>query len=135
MSDYAGPSPSWISAGLLCRCPRCGKGRLFAGFLKVAPRCAVCDLDLAGQDSGDGPAVFIILILGFLAVGLGIWIEVRFEPPMWVTLAVVMSFTIVVGLLMLRPFKATLIALQYKHRRADDFGPTDASDSDRNKKS
>jgi len=134
VSDFAGASPSWIAAGLLCRCPRCGKGKLFAGFLTVAPRCTACDLDLAGQDSGDGPAVFIILILGFLAVGLGIWIEVRFEPAMWVTLAVVMTFTVVVGLLMLRPFKATLIALQYKHRKVDDFGHADSSDSDRNRK-
>lgn len=122
MNAYTGPSPSSFSAGLRCKCPRCGKGRLFAGFLNVAPRCTVCDLDLAGQDSGDGPAVFIILILGCLAVGLGIWVEVRFEPALWVTLAVVMTFTIAVGLLMLRPFKATLIALQYKHRKADDFG-------------
>ena len=135
MSDDAGPPQSWFAAGLRCRCPRCGKGGLFAGFLRVAPRCAVCGLDLAGQDSGDGPAVFIILILGFLSVGLGIWVEVRFEPPMWVTLAVVMAFTIVVGLLMLRPFKATLIALQYKHRRADDFGQHDDPDRDPSKKS
>ncbi|MGE0735332.1 MAG: DUF983 domain-containing protein [Alphaproteobacteria bacterium] len=134
MNKFTGPSPSWFAAGLLCRCPRCGRGKLFGGFLKVAPRCTVCDLDLAGQDSGDGPAVFIILILGFFSVGLGIWVEVRFEPALWVTLAVVMTFTVVVGLLMLRPFKATLIALQFKHRKVDDFGQGDRSDSDGNSK-
>ena len=58
----------WV-AGLLCRCPRCGKGPLFDGFLSLAKRCTVCGLDYSFADSGDGPAVFIMLIVGFIVTG------------------------------------------------------------------
>ena len=121
MADAYYPPVSAVRAGLACRCPRCGQGKLFNGFLTVAETCSVCRLDLTGQDSGDGPAVFIILILGFLVVGLALLVEVHAMPPLWVH--VVLWPPIVLGgaLLMLRPFKATLIALQYKHRR-DDYG-------------
>ncbi len=101
----------------MCRCPRCGQGRLFDGFLEIAQRCEVCGLELRAQDSGDGPAVFVILILGFIVVGLALWTEVTFEPPFWVH-AIAWPPVILGGaLLMLRPFKAVLIALQYRHRR------------------
>jgi len=102
--------------GLACRCPRCGRGRLFRGFLEVADRCEVCDLDLRSHDSGDGPAVFIILILGFVVVGLALWLELTFAPPLWVHL--VLWFPLILGgsIGLLRPFKATLIALQYRHQ-------------------
>lgn len=77
----------------------------------------MCDLDLRAQDSGDGPAVFVILILGFVVVALALMVEAKFEPPLWVH-AALWSIVIVVGALaLLRPFKATLIALQFKHRR------------------
>ena len=84
MADGHYPSVSPFRAGLACRCPRCGQGRLYSGFLEVARRCAVCDLDLSAQDSGDGPAVFIILILGFIVVGLALGTEIVFAPPFWV---------------------------------------------------
>jgi uncharacterized protein (DUF983 family) len=114
---WAGPPVSPFSAGLRCRCPRCGQGPLFAGLLDVRERCAVCGLDLRAQDSGDGPAVFVILVLGFVVVALALTVEAKFEPPLWVH-AVLWSVVIVVGALaLLRPFKATLIALQYQHRR------------------
>ena len=101
----------------MCRCPACGQGRLYDGFLEIAQRCEVCGLELRAQDSGDGPAVFVILILGFIVVGLALWTEVAFEPPFWVH-AIVWPPVILGGaLLMLRPFKAILIALQYRHRR------------------
>jgi len=103
-------------AGLTARCPRCGRGRLFRGFLDIAERCDVCGLDLSQQNSGDGPAVFIILFLGFVVVGLAFLVEVKFSPPMWVHIA--LWFPLILGgsVGLLRPFKATLIALQYKHR-------------------
>ena len=53
-----------VSAGLACRCPSCGEGPLFCGFLRVCPRCEACGQDLSRADSGDGPVVFIILIVG-----------------------------------------------------------------------
>jgi len=101
----------------MCRCPACGRGRLFDGFLEIARRCEVCGLELCAQDSGDGPAVFVILILGFIVVGLALWTEVTFEPPFWVHALAWPPVILGGALLMLRPFKAVLIALQYRHRR------------------
>ena len=111
------PPVSPFRAGLTCRCPACGQGPLFDGFLEIAKRCTVCGLDLSAQDSGDGPAVFIILILGFIVVGLALWVEVVFEPPFWVHALLWPPVILGGALLMLRPFKATLVALQYRHRR------------------
>jgi uncharacterized protein (DUF983 family) len=114
-----GSTPSPFSAGWRCRCPRCGEGRLFDGVLTVRERCAVCDFDLRAQDSGDGPAVFVIFILGFVTMGLAAWIEIVLEPPLWVH-ALIWPVVVLGGAVaLLRPFKATLIALQYRHRRAD----------------
>lgn len=109
--------PSPFAAGLAGRCPRCGQGRLFRGFLSIEPRCAVCGLDLSKQDSGDGPAAFIILIVGFIVVGAALVVEVRYGWPVWLHLLVWLPLTVVLCLALMRPFKATLIALQYKHRR------------------
>lgn len=106
-------------AALAGRCPQCGKGRLFDGFLAVAPRCTSCGLDLSKHDSGDGPAVFVILILGFIVVGLALWVELAYEPPFWLHLVLWLPLIVILGLGMLRPLKAGLIALQYKHRRED----------------
>jgi len=58
--------PNPLLAGAAGRCPNCGEGHLFEGFLKVSPRCEACGFDLAAADSGDGPAVFVILIAGFV---------------------------------------------------------------------
>ena len=113
--DYY-PSVSPIKAGLTCRCPRCGEGRLFDGFLTVAGACEICELDLSAQDSGDGPAVFVILILGFVIVGLALWTEVAFTPPLWVHMALWPPAILLGALAMLRPLKATLIALQFHHK-------------------
>jgi uncharacterized protein (DUF983 family) len=114
------PPVSPFAAGLGCKCPRCGRGRLFAGMLRVADKCEACGLDLAKHDSGDGPAVFVILILGFVVVGLALWVELAYEPPFWVHALLWVPFIVIGALLMLRPFKATLIALQYKHRWSED---------------
>jgi uncharacterized protein (DUF983 family) len=114
--NYDGPVADATSAGLAGRCPRCGEGKLFSGFLTVAPRCTTCDLDYKFADSGDGPAVFVILIAGFFVVGLLLWTEIRYEPPMWVHLVIFLPMTVVVVLGMLRPLKGILIALQYRNK-------------------
>ncbi|WP_419903611.1 DUF983 domain-containing protein [Kiloniella sp.] len=75
-----------VKAGLLCKCPRCGKGNVFQGLLKVRDQCPECGFDLAKSDSGDGPAVFIVFILGFIVVPMAIWFELSLEPPIWVHL-------------------------------------------------
>lgn len=104
-----------LAAALRCRCPRCGQGKLFDGLLTVAPRCDACGLDLAAQDAGDGPAVFVVLILGALVVGLAILVEVEFAPPFWVHLVLWTPVVIGGAIALLRPLKAGLIAMQYRH--------------------
>ena len=105
-----------IVTGLLGRCPRCGEGKLFKGLVALRPRCQACGLDYAFADSGDGPAVFVILIAGFLALGLVLWIEFTFNPPYWVHLLVSLPLTMAICLGMLRPLKGILIALQYRNK-------------------
>jgi uncharacterized protein (DUF983 family) len=102
--------------GMRGRCPRCGEGRLFNGFLEVAPRCPACGLDFSFADSGDGPAVFIMMIVGFIVVGLALFVEFTFSPPYWVHAVLWIPLVIGLSLGLLRPLKGFLIAQQYKHR-------------------
>ena len=92
--DFAPVSP--LRAALHRRCPRCGEGRLFTALLTVRPACPVCGLDLSAEDAGDGPAVFVILVLGLIVVGLAALVEIRFAPPLWVHL-VLWTLLILVG--------------------------------------
>lgn len=105
-----------FAAGLRSRCPRCGEGRLFAGFLKLAPACEVCGLKYDFADSGDGPAVFIVLLVGFLVTGGALLMEIAYQPPYWVHAVVWLPLALGLPLLLLRPLKATMIALQYHHK-------------------
>jgi uncharacterized protein (DUF983 family) len=105
-----------MRAALLCKCPRCCEGKLFDGFLALAPECDRCGLDYKFIDAGDGPAVFVILLAGFLVLGLALWVEVTYEPPFWVHLAIFLPLTVAVCLGMLRPFKSAMIALQYYNK-------------------
>lgn len=114
MNDF--PAVSVVRAALGCRCPRCGRGRLFTGLLNVRGECEVCGLDLSGQDAGDGPAVFVIFFLGLIVVGLAALVEIKFSPPIWLHLLLWTPFIIVGAIAMLRPLKAGLIAMQYRHR-------------------
>jgi uncharacterized protein (DUF983 family) len=116
----AGPNP--VLAGLACRCPKCGEGPLFCGFLKVCPRCEACGFDLARADSGDGPAVFIILIVGFIVCFAALITEVAFKPPIWVHLILWLPAATILCLGLLRPFKGVLIALQFHHKASEAGG-------------
>lgn len=113
------PPLSPYATGLRCRCPRCGVGRLFSGFLTVAPRCAHCGLDFAASDSGDGPAVFVIFIVGPIVTGLAIWFEFTFAPPMWLHLLLWIPAILGGSIALLLPFKGILIALQYQNKASD----------------
>lgn len=125
------PKMSPIRTGLACRCPRCGQGPLLQGFLDVRPRCEVCGLDYAFADAGDGPAVFIILIAGFIVVACALIVEFKFEPPLWVHALLWLPLILATTLLPLRPMKGLMVALQYHHRAAEgradlerpDLGP------------
>jgi len=108
-----------ILRGLACRCPRCGKGRLFNGFLTLAARCESCGLDYSFADAGDGPAVFVILIAGFIVVGTSLFVEVLYQPPFWVHLLILVPLVLITTLGPLRPMKGLLIALQYHHQAAE----------------
>ncbi|MCW5737064.1 MAG: DUF983 domain-containing protein [Enhydrobacter sp.] len=110
------PRPSPIDVALRGVCPRCGQGRLFHGLLTVVDRCSVCDLDLRGNDAGDGPAVFVILGLGAIVMGLVFWVEFRFEPPWWLHVLIWLPLTFGGAVWLLRLLKALLIAQQYAHR-------------------
>ncbi|MBV9217987.1 MAG: DUF983 domain-containing protein [Methylobacteriaceae bacterium] len=112
--DYPPQSP--VSTGMAGRCPRCGQGRLFEGFLKVAPHCPACGLDLKFADAGDGPAVFVTLLAGFVVLGLALITELLYEPPIWVHLVIFLPLTLFVCLGLLRPLKGVLVALQYRNR-------------------
>jgi len=103
-----------VKAGLGCRCPKCGKGKLYKGFLDFADRCDQCDLDYSEFDSGDGPAVFIILILGFIVVALALLVEVNYHPSLW--LHAILWGPVIIGgaIAMLRPAKGLMVAMQYE---------------------
>ena len=107
-----------LPAILSARCPRCGKGPLFTGFLSVPPVCTACGLDYASIDTGDGPAVFVVLVAGAIVVGAALIVEAMFAPPYWVHMALWMPLTLALTLGLLRPFKAALIVLQYRHKAA-----------------
>jgi len=106
-----------IVKGLACRCPNCGDGGIFDGFLKVRQNCAHCGFDLSAQDSGDGPVAFIILIVGFLVVGAALVAEVRYGWPVWVHMVVWLPLALGGCLVLMRPLKGALISLQYRHLR------------------
>ena len=110
-----------IASALRCRCPRCGRGRVFAGYLKVADRCSDCGLALASNDSADGPAVFIMFIVGGIAIPLAFWINAVFGLPSWGFLLIACGLITAMTLALLPPAKALVLGLQYRHR-PEDFG-------------
>ncbi|XSG80994.1 MAG: DUF983 domain-containing protein [Methyloligella sp. ZOD6] len=105
--------------GIVGRCPDCGQGRLFSGFLTPRSECDVCGRDLSFADAGDGPAIFVMLITGFLIVGAALFVEVFYQPPYWLHAALWLPLGIVLPLAMLRPLKGILITLQFRHQAAE----------------
>jgi uncharacterized protein (DUF983 family) len=112
------PTPLPIARGLMGRCPRCGKGKMFNGFLTVRPACPTCGLDYSFADAGDGPAVFVILGGGAIVVFAALMTEVVYQPPYWVHAALWLPLILIVTLLPLRMVKGLLIALQYHTKAA-----------------
>ncbi len=108
-----------VVSGLLGRCPRCGRGRLFQGFLALRPRCERCGLDYSFADSADGPAFFVMFLSGFIVAGSALAVEILYSPPYWVHAVLWGPLILVTTLLPLRPMKGLLIALQYHHQAAE----------------
>jgi uncharacterized protein (DUF983 family) len=92
---------------------------LFQGFLGLRPRCEACGLDYAFIDAGDGPAVFVILLAGFVVVACALIVEFKFAPPFWVHAVLWLPLILATTLLPLRPMKGLMIALQYHHKAAE----------------
>lgn len=117
--------PRSLQVGLRCRCPRCGEGRLLAGFLKVAERCDRCDLDYGFAEPADGPAFFAMTGVGIAVTTLwAIW-AVAATPPIWLQLVVMLGALAVGCLGVLRPLKGWLVAEQYVHKaREADWAST-----------
>ncbi len=118
MTQSRGAAP--FLAGLAGRCPHCGDGALFAGFLTIAPRCPRCGFELAKADSGDGPAVFVIFIAGFIAA-FGVMFTAIFyrHAPIWISFAIWLPLAALLCLALLRPMKGLMIAAQFANRASE----------------
>lgn len=113
-ANWAPLSP--YSTGVKGRCPRCGQGHLFNGFLTLRTKCEVCDLDYSFADPADGPAFFVICFACIPSVALGVWLEVVYQPPFWVHLLISLPFLLATCILPLRPLKGWLVASQYYYK-------------------
>lgn len=100
----------------MLRCPECGKGSVFSGYLRFRDTCAVCGADFKAADAGDGPAVFVILIVGAIVAPLLIILQVGLDLPDTLALGITLVTAIVLCIAFLPPFKSTLFALQWKHK-------------------
>jgi uncharacterized protein (DUF983 family) len=114
-------SPEWpklppVRTGLHGRCPRCGEGHLFEGFLKLRSGCEQCGLNYAFADPADGPAFFVICFGCVPAVTFALMLQILASPPVWVHFVTSLPFLVVTCLLPLRPLKGWLICSQYFHK-------------------
>lgn len=110
---------SAFSAGVRCRCPNCGEGQVFRGFLAFKDRCDACNADLTIADAGDGPSFFVMFAALIFIVPSAMFFEFAFRPPGWVHILIWPPVTIGFSLLALRPVKALLFALQWKHKAGE----------------
>jgi len=109
---YADLSP--VSTGMAAKCPRCGHGRLFEGYLSVAKSCASCGLSYEFADGGDGAAWFVMLFVSVVGVGSILGVEVAWSPPYWVHALIAIPVLVILPLLLLRPVKGVLLNQQWK---------------------
>jgi uncharacterized protein (DUF983 family) len=119
MSTDDGSLRQPMMRGLRGRCPGCGEGRLFEGFLTLRPSCERCGLDYSFADSADGPAVFVIMISGFIVVFAALAVEFSYQPPYWVHALLWLPLIALTTLGPLRPIKGVMIALQFHHKAAE----------------
>jgi uncharacterized protein (DUF983 family) len=109
------PKPAPLAAAIAGQCPRCGARTLFAGWVRFASRCRGCGLDFSSFNVGDGPAAFLILIVGAITVAAALLLDATAEPPWWVHLIwLPVASALTIG--GLRLAKAWLLAQEYKHR-------------------
>ena len=122
----APPSPNLAVAAARGLCPRCGAPTLFAGFARFAPRCGNCGLDYSAYNVGDGPAALLTMVLGALIVGLALWVEFTFRPPIWVHVLLWVPLTAALVAGSLRVSKGALLILEHRNEaREGRVVPTD----------
>jgi uncharacterized protein (DUF983 family) len=113
---YAPVDP--VPSGFKGKCPRCGVGRLFNGYIATAKGCGNCGLDYSFIDVGDGPVPFVIMIVGFIVCGLALWTDITLSTPLWLHFIIWMPLAVLLSLFALRWVKGILIALQYRNKAA-----------------
>ncbi len=107
-----------VRAGLLCRCPDCGQGKLFKGFLTVTDHCPACDYDFTTLNTGDGAAIFVMQIAGGIVVFGALFVQVAYDPPVWAMLMVALPLVAGLSLGLMRPAKGVMVALQMRNKAA-----------------
>lgn len=105
-----------FSTGLKSACPRCGQGQLFSGYMKLKPKCTACGLDYSFVDTGEGPAVLVMLVVGFVILGSALWLDSQFALAIWLQILIWLPVSVLLSLFLLRKMKAVMIALQYRHK-------------------
>jgi uncharacterized protein (DUF983 family) len=105
-----------LKRGFRGRCPRCGEGKLFRAYLKVADNCSVCGLDFSPHRADDLPAYLVIVMVGHIVVPTALMIETEYSPPVWLQLSIYLPLTLVLSLLLLQPVKGAVVGLQWALR-------------------
>lgn len=113
-ADAPGAPPP-VRAGLTGHCPRCDAPTLFSGWVKFADRCPACGLDFSAFNVGDGPAAFLILILGAITAAAAITVELSFSPPFWVHILLWPPIVLAMTIVSLRACKGVLLALEFRN--------------------
>jgi uncharacterized protein (DUF983 family) len=116
MAHQHWPALSPLKTGLRGRCPRCGEGQLFDGFLTLKPRCEACGLDYSFADPADGPAFFVMMFVCVPAVAFPLWLELSYSPPTWVHLVTTLPLVLLTCIPPLRPLKGWLVASQFFYK-------------------
>jgi len=124
------PVLSPLRTGILGRCPRCGKGRLFQSFLELRPACEVCGLDYSFADPADGPAFFVMCFFCIPAVFFAVWLDYAYAPPLWVHLVTSLPVLLISCILPLRPLKGWLVASQYVYKAEEGRFEKSSDDGD-----
>lgn len=127
MTGHGTSEISPFRAGLTFKCPNCGKRKFYSKYLKITDNCGVCGVKLGELDTGDGPAVFVMLVVGFAVVGLALVVEVKYSPPLWVHMALWTPLILAGALSLLPLLKSMMFAAQYLTRAGEDVETEDKS--------
>ncbi|MBP0492729.1 DUF983 domain-containing protein [Roseomonas sp. SG15] len=114
-----------IGRGITNRCPNCGEGPVFQGFLRVVPECRVCQAPLGTLRADDAPPYIVIFLTGHLLLPPIFWIERAYEPAMWLQMAVWLPLFAVICTLLLRPVKGGVVGWMWKLGFASPASPVD----------